>query len=552
MLNITLFSLNMCSLVSMSPLFYVHKIYKDKVSTSIINSCFSRSFTNIIYSATNYHRTNLKNDEFSHILNGAIVFTSNDDITKDKRTIVKNKNISSHLVYNDATNNGDITIASCSFLYCKSTSGGAILIEQNCSVILHDSIFDHCTANDGAGAYICGHIKERSKDNGEIEDDFLTQVDIRYCCFQKCNVKNNEEKSTGFGSALILSGKNVALYFASSVNCPGHEEGTEKARGAQFDIHSDDVSSQFVNATGGYSKYCGSIEYRGSSKGFFQYQTIISMKCMFVVAFSKFSQSNTIEISYCNLVGNHLENNDESAGTYPALIHIRQQDIFIKHFAFINNNFGENGRIASKESQTSGLYPNQQINLVNCYADSYSLKEQEAFKTESCNFGLSDKITTNNISQLDLGECKGNVPPEEIIITSIFTPSNKFSKSDDFSKSNCFSNSIVFSQSSGFIHSNEFTKSKEFSISNTQIVPQESREEKKMKPGVISGIVAAAVAAVAIAALVAFFIIRKHKLNILNNEEIETIDSDQNSTNVDNPIFNQKADDDPFKEDFNN
>lgn len=134
--------------------------------------------------------------------------------------------------------------------------------------------------------------KERSKENGEITDEKLKQIDVQYCCFQKCKVVNNDDDKTGFGSALLLSGENIQLLYASSVNCPGNEQGTEKAKGAQFDIHSGDISSKYVNATGGFSKYCGSIEYRGSSKGTFMYQTIMDMDCMFVIAFENFKKLN--------------------------------------------------------------------------------------------------------------------------------------------------------------------------------------------------------------------------------------------------------------------
>lgn len=391
---------------------------------------------------------------------------------------------------------------------------------------MHDSIFDHCIAKDGAGCYICKAKKDRNQNDGEINDELLAQIDVQYCCFQNCKVENDDDKKTGFGSALIVSGKIIQLFYASTVNCPGNEEGTKKARGAQFDIHSNDISSKFVNATGGYSKYCGSIEYRGSSSGSFSFQTIMSMHSMFVISFSKFSQSNTIDISYCNLINNKIENFDSEAGTYPALIHVRQQNIRIQNFAFLNNDFSDDGRIASKEQQKSGKYPEQQIILINCYADSYSEKESEVFQTESCNFQYLDKLTLNNISQLDLGECKGNIPPSELIITSIFTKSEEFSRSEEFSKSEEFTST------------NEFTQSKEFPPHD----PQNSNEDR-----IIAGVAVVAI----IVVLVTIFVIRKHKMSIIEQEEIETVDSDQNSMNVENPIYNKKAEDDPFKEDFN-
>lgn len=70
-----------------------------------------------------------------------------------------------------------------------------------------------------------------------------------------------------------------------------------------------------------------------------------------------------------------------------------------------------------------------------------------------------------------------------------------------------------------------------------------------MSPGKIAGIACGVVAAIVIIALVAFFLIKK-KRSMINEEDVETLDGTTSSINSANPIYNKEAEDDPFKEDF--
>lgn len=70
------------------------------------------------------------------------------------------------------------------------------------------------------------------------------------------------------------------------------------------------------------------------------------------------------------------------------MIHVRQQNIQIKNFAFLENDICEDGRIASKEEQINNIYPEQRIDLIDCYADSYVSKEAEAFTTKDLNINF--------------------------------------------------------------------------------------------------------------------------------------------------------------------
>lgn len=552
MINLTLLSLNVFTFSSLTPLYTVQNLYQPRSST-ILNSCFYRYFTNIIFSKAERHQMIIKKDIFSHILSSAIIFSSEESENTGSKKIFKAQNFTSknHFNNNDLIGISDLYIANCYFIQCQSkTYGGGIFVQQECSVTLHELIFDKCTAKDGGGGYICRRKNNTDKD-GYFSDELLSSINVQYCCFQKCFTIDDGSKS-GFGSGLILAGQNVKLFYASTTECAISDlNGNKiKARGAQFDIQSSEVSSQYLNITGGNSKYCGSIEYRFSQFGFFKFQTISNVECMFVVAFSKF-HNPSINIEFCNLINNKLSDYEENAYTYPAMMKITQTSLIINNFIFLNNNFNSNGRIASCDGQTNSedtRKEGQEIILNDCYSNSYPKYTDDFFKSYNCNFNFGSELTTNPIDQLNLGECKGNATVGTLLITNIFTPSSYFSKSDEFSKSS------VFTQSKKFSNSDCFSNSKVFSDSDEFVYPvdkgDQSKTGNKLKPGAIAGIVVAAVAASAIVAIVAFFLIRKKLYQFPSEVNIETLNDSVNSTKNDNPIYNANAEDDPFKEDF--
>ena len=81
-------------------------------------------------------------------------------------------------------------------------------------------------------------------------------------------------------------------------------------------------------------------------------------------------------------------------------------------------------------------------------------------------------------------------------------------------------------------------------------ISNSSDSGKKLKPSEIAGIAVGVAAAAAIIALVAFFLIRRNRMKLPDDEDIETLDGSSASTRNDNPIYNKEAEDDPFKEDF--
>lgn len=174
-------------------------------------------------------------------------------------------------------------------------------------------------------------------------------------------------------------------------------------------------------------------------------------------------------------------------------------------------------------------------------------------------FSKSDAFTRSGYFSKTDGFTKSN----EFTKTNAFDQTNPFTKSDYFTKSSKFTKSDYFTKSSKFTKSNNFAKTSEFSQSDEFTVIDSpslspvpviidrgnSDQDKKTNTGMIAGIAVGSVEAVAaIAGLIAFFIKKKH--NLLPDEDIETFDDSTNSVNNTNPIYDNEAEDDPFKEDF--
>lgn len=138
-----------------------------------------------------------------------------------------------------------------------------------------------------------------------------------------------------YGVALLIAGENAILYYASTVNCPGQKDDRKMSVGAQFDIQSLNVTSKYVNATGGHSKYCAGMEYRYSTDGFFKFQTISEMSCTFAIAFSNISRTG-VDLSNSNIFNiTLLRTNSDLGQPYSGLIHVRDLDcITLSEFCF--------------------------------------------------------------------------------------------------------------------------------------------------------------------------------------------------------------------------
>lgn len=587
-----------------SPFYAVYNCHSTVLKTSFFNSHFSHSFNSILYSQTKRHESKILNTFFTHIFNSALVFVDNQDepITKKCNFIINDKgeqydgtgDISNVIIKPDQYegdnkrpyfngNCGNIVITGCTFDSCSANEdGGSLHVEQDCTVIIHNTIFKNSQTDGNYGG--AAVIYQKRNENGyDFNDDPIEKLDIQYVCFQDCFCKTANKL---YGSAIFSSAKNTILFYASTVNCPGTEH--PRSNGAQFDLQSNIATSRNVNSTGGNSQFCGSIEYRRTKEGFFLFQTISKSLSRFTVSYTDI-ETKDLELMKSNFIENELITDDDKSQNFPGIIFIRrtdgftQYDVKISDFCFYNNNLGgnEKARIISRQIKQhtqdgeNHFYTLQEIkiSLINCY---YSCEENQVFySADNFNNDLNvienchKELKTNEIHQLLLGECKGDVIPLDkptSVSTSTpsiqFTRSNLFSHSDAFSKSDSFS-SCYFSKSNEFSETNDFTKSNMFSKSSPFTESDLPKSEnvpgggnlggdgkgKGKNAGMIAGIAVAA-AAVLIAIIVAAVFLIKKKNNFVNEEEVETIDGDTNSVNQSNPIYDKAGNDDPFKEDF--
>lgn len=664
MINSSIISLCALSLMSTSPFYTLYKTHQGRLSTSFFNSRFSHSFNNVIVSYTKYQQSKIHKCVFSYTLNSAIMFTNEGQcLLFENEEYIKNEQIKNQHIYADnytqegnsrpSFNNdcGNITITECEFHNCHSSQeGGSLYIHQDCFVIIHETIFDHSSTNGryGGAAYIVKECKTGDTWS-DFKDVMLPQADIRYCCFQDC-YPTGEKSDYLYGVALLIAGDETKLYYASTVNCPGFEEGRKKSAGAQFDIQADNVTSKFVNATGGHSQFCAAIEYRRASAGFFKFQTISDMNCMFAISYTDVVMDG-LDLSMSNIFNITLKKNQYFADSpFSGLIHVRQtKRLELSQFSFVDITFNtdsdDQSRIVSK-----GFGQPIVVTLIDCHysCDDSKIEYNYVENPTTCNLinCHNESEYTNDIPQLNLGDCKGIVTPAPLIDPTAqfsnsdyfsnseeFSKTDAFSKTEDFSKTKDFSESSGFSRTSGFSNSNDFietdafsktddftktggfsksdefsqtedfsksekfapskkfsksndfsktdgfsktkgftdtedfskterfTSSKEFSVSkeftNSKqfdpspfFVPLGDTKEKGKNVGMIAGIASAAAAAVIAVAIIAFFLIKKKLANGNVDEEIETFDDSTNSINNVNPIYDNNAEDDPFKEDF--
>ena len=131
----------------------------------------------------------------------------------------------------------------------------------------------------------------------------------------------------------------------------------------------------------------------------------------------------------------------------------------------------------------------------------------------------------------------------------MFTASSMFTQSDAFSKSSVFTKSSEFSKSSFFTASKEFSGSRLFSSSESPVAGG-GNQNKSNKTGMIAGIAAGASAAAVAAGVAIFFFLRRPRIPDVG--QLETIDDGVNAINNPNPLYDNQAEDDPFKDDFVN
>lgn len=478
-MNITLTSLTMHSMITSSPLYSITRFNHN--SRLLLNHLyFSNFISNFIYSNHQNHQLLIQNSKFHFSLNSVVHLTATEPDCRSvlwKKDLhftgkpIKNINITyddykylgdsisdyrSYILCNNSETLGDVIIAGCAFIGCKAgyANGGAISIEQNSNVMIHDSLFIACsTVRNGGALFICRTpLNTETDKGGDLENFRIPKLDVQYCCFQDCyTYQSGDNPYERYGVAMFSAADETTLFYASTTNC-SFNDGT---RGAQFDLQAEDISSKYINITGGKALSTCGIEYRKATTGYFIYQTMAKMYCTWVTAFTN-AEIDNLNLSFCNYIDNIIKNCDNGNNIQPGLVFIKNTDIIIDHFYFKGTDFDTNSN-AKIVARDSGGSSNKNIKMINCYIDNYNANLFNLYTTENLFTGDFDIFP---IILLNKGGCQGEKTPEPLIITSIFTPSQYFSKTE------CFSETEHFTKSAGFTHSFEFSSSTFFSQSD--------------------------------------------------------------------------------------
>lgn len=509
------------------------------------------------------------------------------------------------------TQNTELFVISCTFDSCSATNGelgGAIhFVKQSSTLTIHGTIFNKREAADGGGIFACAEKKETNGESDGTKDIMthtpMTRFNSQYCCYSFCTaiINSQNEKTAGYGSAVLVSATDINLNYSSTFQCPSKnkylEDGSAPSYGAQFDLKTTNIDSCNINATSGYSRACSAIEYRDATTGTFQFQTVVDQKGGFITSFTRLQ--GDVQISECNFINNTVKFKDFNP-TLCAVIHVRMKTVTIENFCFFDITFeGFEDRLGDRRIASKGNDKDYVFSVIvnNCQFDNKLKNDQQTLfngLTTSDN-SFPEEMKTKEINQLKLGYCEGEQKPPPTFETSYFSKSEDFSKSDEFTKSDLFSYSSQFSPSrrftdsddflrtmrftasKSFTPSNKFTGSKGFSPSTAFTFSKVFSNSldftasfnftaslnfkepanpnqgggKKTQPAAIIGGVIGGVAGIALIAFLIAYFVKKSRIPNLGSEEIETMTDSSGLVENKNPLYN-KAEDDPFKEDFEN
>lgn len=188
MLNTTLLSLNIISLYSISPCFILnHNSYRKQ--SLIQHSHFSHFFSSVLYSKTENHYTSVKSTTFSNFVDTPLQFRETPYYYEGICQLYSQCCVSTNYYFEfnkaiqqlsitDSNFQKNLKIRECflkkdmetfalpiaNFIRCYSvpTSGGGILVAQNCKTELYGCIFDNCLSRSHGGA--CSIAKEALND----------------------------------------------------------------------------------------------------------------------------------------------------------------------------------------------------------------------------------------------------------------------------------------------------------------------------------------------------------------------------------------------------
>lgn len=186
-INASILCMNLISVNSYSPLCQISNIYQRMPSLLITNSMFLRSFNSVIYSCLYWQDIKITNTIFKSIQQSAIYLSSEESISsyrshcylndkillskpKNGNLVIKNVDIYGTDFSSDSSNHHSTFIEQNGYTCGDITSnikivsvkkhGGGIYIEQDCSTIIHETIFESCYINGndsilGVAVFVC-------------------------------------------------------------------------------------------------------------------------------------------------------------------------------------------------------------------------------------------------------------------------------------------------------------------------------------------------------------------------------------------------------------
>lgn len=531
--NLTIYALT-ASLLSQSPMLTSINKYSSNNVLRIQNAMTRNFATHFLYAKTQTLNALITKSSFSHYLHTPLHFQDS-DYSKCQNTqpsVVNQTFDKCQLSYDETSSNVvvimDSTFTKCSNSHDSESSGGAILFVKDGELTVHDTFFQTCSINgNSVGGAICA-CKALGTIGYYMGHDCAKLFHSHYCCYSDC--------SGQYGGAAFVVSQNLELNYSSVV---GNNSPTfTQPHGAQFDLNATGslIGSEFVNVTGGLAKYCAAIEYRQAQNGFFRFQTLLNNTGSYISTFTKLDDQ--VDISYSNYINSHLQYDYDAAAT--SLIFVRQRSVTLSYISIQGLSFSgdpnNNYRLIKYDPGNEKSTPT--LKLINCsWASNYNTQYPDLLKdAETSNIRLvdtDDNVPLNPIQHLDLQDCKGAVvpPTREDLIEII--ESIEASPTD----------TINYTTPSS-------TEEIEGGGNNNENDSQQNDKDKGGFPvGAIAGIAVGAAAVVA--GVVAFFVIRHHRLS-LNPEGVNEVgEAETNIVSNDNPLYNHQQEDDPFQEDFN-
>lgn len=530
--NLTIYALT-ASLLSQSPMLTSINKYSSNNVLRIQNAMTRNFATHFLYAKTQTLNALITKSSFSHYLHTPLHFQDSDySKCQNTQPSVVNQTFDNCQLSYDETSSNVVVIMDSTFTKCinshDSESGGAILFVKNGELTVHDTFFQTCSINgESVGGAICA-CKALGEIGYNMGHECAKLFHSHYCCYSGCFGK--------YGSAAFVASQNLELNYSSIVGF--NPPTTDQPEGAQFDLTATNsfIGSEYVNSTGGIAKYCSAIEYRQAQDGFFRYQTLLNNTGSYVSTFTDLD--NQVEISFSNYINSHLIHGENAVGA--SLIFVRKRSvtlsfISIQRVSFSgddNNNYHIVASVADHESASPPSVTLNHCTWSSEYLSAFSNLLPNANTNSIQVVGSDDNVSLNGIKHLDLQDCKGAVVPPtredliEIIASIEASPTD----------------TIDYTTPSS-------TEEIEGGGNNNENDSQQNDKDKGGFPvGAIAGIAVGAAAVVA--GVVAFFVIRHHRLS-LNPEGVNEVgEAETNIVSNDNPLYNHQQEDDPFQEDF--